>query len=85
MFIFVGVMSYLLASTQRMLEAFRSLQQVWHFTDFTVCHSHFTMYGNHRIRDMGRRLRTIAISNRQEGHPAWHGTAFLDGSRRLLH
>src|SRR5258706_5684162 len=45
MFIFVGVMSYLIGSTQGTLEAFRSLQQVWHLTDFTVGHSHLTMYG----------------------------------------
>jgi cytochrome c oxidase cbb3-type subunit I len=45
MFILVGVMSYLLSSTQGTLEAFRSLQQVWHLTNFTVGHSHFTMYG----------------------------------------
>jgi cytochrome c oxidase cbb3-type subunit 1 len=45
MFIFVGVMSYLIGSTQGTLEAFRSLQQVWHLTDFTVGHSHLAMYG----------------------------------------
>jgi cytochrome c oxidase cbb3-type subunit 1 len=45
MFIFVAVMSYLIGSTQGTLEAFRSLQQVWHLTDFTVGHSHLTMYG----------------------------------------
>jgi cytochrome c oxidase cbb3-type subunit I len=45
MFIFVGVMSYLLGSTQGTLEAFRSLQQVWHLTNFTVGHSHLAMYG----------------------------------------
>jgi cytochrome c oxidase cbb3-type subunit 1 len=45
MFIFVGVMSYLIGSTQGTLEAFRSLQEVWHLTDFTVGHSHLTMYG----------------------------------------
>jgi cytochrome c oxidase cbb3-type subunit 1 len=45
MFIFVGVMSYLIGSTQGTLEAFRSLQQVWHLTNFTVGHSHMTMYG----------------------------------------
>jgi len=45
MFIFVGVMGYLLGSTQGTLEAFRSLQQVWHLTNFTVGHSHLTMYG----------------------------------------
>jgi cytochrome c oxidase cbb3-type subunit I len=45
MFIFVGVMSYLIGSTQGTFEAFRSLQQVWHLTNFTVGHSHLTMYG----------------------------------------
>ena len=45
MFIFVGVMSYLIGSTEGTLQAFRSLQQVWHLTNFTVGHSHLTMYG----------------------------------------
>jgi len=45
MFIFVGVMGYLLGSTQGTLEAFRSLQEIWHLTNFTVGHSHLTMYG----------------------------------------
>jgi cytochrome c oxidase cbb3-type subunit 1 len=45
MFIFVGVVGYLVGSTQGTVEAFRSLQEVWHFTNFTVGHSHLTMYG----------------------------------------
>jgi cytochrome c oxidase cbb3-type subunit I len=45
MFFFIGIMSYLIGSTQGTLEAFRSLQQVWHLTNFTVGHSHLTMYG----------------------------------------
>src|ERR1700730_3552880 len=45
MFIFVGVMSYLIGSTQGTLEAFRSPPGVWHLTNFTVGHSHMTMYG----------------------------------------
>ncbi|HXT05895.1 MAG TPA: cbb3-type cytochrome c oxidase subunit I [Roseiarcus sp.] len=44
-FIFVGVIGYLVGSTQGTVEAFRSLQQVWHLTNFTVGHSHLTMYG----------------------------------------
>jgi len=44
-FIFVGVIGYLVGSTQGTFEAFRSLQEVWHFTNFTVGHSHLTMYG----------------------------------------
>lgn len=45
MFIFVGVIGYLVGSTQGTFEAFRSLQEVWHMTNFTVGHSHLTMYG----------------------------------------
>jgi cytochrome c oxidase cbb3-type subunit 1 len=44
-FIFVGVIGYLIGSTQGTFEAFRSLQAVWHLTNFTVGHSHLTMYG----------------------------------------
>ena len=44
-FCLVGVLGYLTGSTQGTLEAFRSLQAVWHFTNFTVGHSHLTMYG----------------------------------------
>jgi cytochrome c oxidase cbb3-type subunit 1 len=44
-FILVGVIGYLVGSTQGTVEAFRSLQEVWHLTSFTVGHSHLTMYG----------------------------------------
>ncbi len=44
-FILVAVIGYLVGSTQGTLEAFRSLQEVWHLTSFTVGHSHLTMYG----------------------------------------
>ncbi len=44
-FIVVGVAYYALGSTQGTIEAFRSLQNIWHFTSFTVGHSHATMYG----------------------------------------
>jgi cytochrome c oxidase cbb3-type subunit 1 len=45
MFVFVGVIGYVVGSTQGTFEAFRSLQEVWHLTNFTVGHSHLTMYG----------------------------------------
>jgi cytochrome c oxidase cbb3-type subunit 1 len=45
LFVFVGVVGYLVGSTQGTVEAFRSLQEVWHLTNFTVGHSHLTMYG----------------------------------------
>lgn len=44
-FFLVGVLVYFLGSTQGTLEAFRSLNRTWHFTDFTVGHAHLTMYG----------------------------------------
>ncbi|HEX7382563.1 MAG TPA: cbb3-type cytochrome c oxidase subunit I [Nevskiaceae bacterium] len=44
-FLFIGVLCYLGGSTQGTIEAFRSLQALWHFTSFTVGHSHWTMYG----------------------------------------
>jgi cytochrome c oxidase cbb3-type subunit I len=45
LFILVGVLGYLLGSTQGTVEAFRSLQAAWHFSQFTVGHSHLTMFG----------------------------------------
>ncbi len=44
-FYIVGVLFYFTGSTQGTAEAFRSTNLVWHFTDFTVAHSHLTMYG----------------------------------------
>jgi cytochrome c oxidase cbb3-type subunit 1 len=44
-FLVVGVIYYFLGSTQGTVEAFRSLQNIWHLTNFTVGHSHATMYG----------------------------------------
>jgi cytochrome c oxidase cbb3-type subunit I len=43
-FILVGAVCYGLVSTQGTLESFRSTNLYWHFTNFTVGHSHFTMY-----------------------------------------
>lgn len=44
-FIWVGVLYYFLGSTQGTFEALRSLQALWHLTNFKVGHSHLTMYG----------------------------------------
>lgn len=44
-FIVVGVAYYFIGSTQGTVEAFRSLQALWHLTSYTVGHSHATMYG----------------------------------------
>lgn len=44
-FFLVGVVFYFTGSFQGTAEAFRYTNQLWHFTDFTVAHSHITMYG----------------------------------------
>ena len=44
-FVLVGVWGYALASTEGTIEAFRTANIYWHFTNFTVGHSHLAMYG----------------------------------------
>lgn len=44
-FFLTGIVFYLTGSLQGTAEAFRSTNLLWHFTDFTVAHSHLTMYG----------------------------------------
>ncbi|MGN6476795.1 MAG: cbb3-type cytochrome c oxidase subunit I [Flavipsychrobacter sp.] len=44
-FFLVGLIFYFTGSMQGTAEAFRSTNLIWHFTDFTVAHSHLTMYG----------------------------------------
>lgn len=44
-FFLVGIIFYFSGSLQGTAEAFRYTNLLWHFTDFTVAHSHLTMYG----------------------------------------
>lgn len=44
-FFLVGIIFYFTGSLQGTAEAFRSTNLMWHFTDFTVAHSHIAMYG----------------------------------------
>ena len=44
-FYLIGIIFYFTGSMQGTVEAFRYTNLVWHFTDFTVAHSHMTMYG----------------------------------------
>lgn len=44
-FLLVGILGYGLGSTQGTFEAFRAANIYLHFTNFTVGHSHATMYG----------------------------------------
>lgn len=44
-FFLVGVVFYFVGSTQGSVQALRGTNNIWHFTDFNVAHSHMTMYG----------------------------------------
>jgi cytochrome c oxidase cbb3-type subunit I len=44
-FFLTGIIFYFTGSMQGTAEAFRSTNLIWHLTDFTVAHSHLTMYG----------------------------------------
>jgi cytochrome c oxidase cbb3-type subunit 1 len=44
-FFVVGIIYYFTGSFQGTAEAFRATNLLWHFTDFTIAHSHMTMYG----------------------------------------
>ena len=44
-FYLIGIIFYFTGSIQGTAEAFRFTNLIWHFTDFTVAHSHLTMYG----------------------------------------
>lgn len=44
-FFVVGIGYYFAGSTQGTIEAFRSVQELLHFTNFVIGHSHATMYG----------------------------------------
>lgn len=44
-FYLIGIIFYFTGSLQGSAESFRFTNLVWHFTDFTVAHSHLTMYG----------------------------------------
>ncbi|MEO6134244.1 MAG: cbb3-type cytochrome c oxidase subunit I [Ginsengibacter sp.] len=44
-FMLIGTIFYFTGSLQGTAEAFRTTNLYWHFTDFTVAHSHLTMYG----------------------------------------
>ncbi|WP_291065792.1 MULTISPECIES: cbb3-type cytochrome c oxidase subunit I [unclassified Empedobacter] len=44
-FYFMSIIFYFTGSFQGTVEAFRFTNLLWHFTDFTVAHSHLTMYG----------------------------------------
>lgn len=44
-FFMIAVFFYITGSLQGTAEAFQTTNLLWHFTDFSVAHSHMTMYG----------------------------------------
>ena len=76
MFIFVGVIGYLVGSTQGTFEAFRSLQEVWHLTNFTVGHSHLTMYGFVTFAIWGGIYALLPLATGKQPEPARPGLHF---------
>ena len=75
-FLLVGVVFYALASMQGTMEAFRSANIYWHFTNFTVGHSHLAMYGFVAMVAWGAIYGLIPRLTGAEPHPVAVGTHF---------
>ena len=85
MFIFVGVIGYLVGSTQGTFEAFRSLQEVWHLTNFTVGHSHLTMYGFVTFAIWGGVYALLPLATGKAAKRPRADAALLDGAGGQFH
>lgn len=83
-FLLTGVWGYALSSSQGTIEAFRSANIYWHFTNFTVGHSHLAMYGFvafciwGAIYGLVPRITSRGPSNAMVGLHFW--MAFVGGS-----
>ena len=75
-FILAGVLAYFFWSAQGSLEALRSLNLVWHFTNFTVAHSHLTMYGFIAFLIWGGVYGLLPRLTGREPRQAWVGVHF---------
>jgi len=75
-FILAGTVSYFLFSAQGSLEALRSLQGVWHFTNYTVGHSHLTMYGFVTLLVWGSLYGLLPRLTGREPPQLWVGVHF---------
>ncbi len=75
-FILAGVISYFLFSAQGSLQALRSLQGVWHFTNYNVAHSHLTMYGFVALLAWGALYGLIPPLTGREPPHLWVGIHF---------
>ena len=75
-FFIVGTIFYFTGSLQGTAEAFRYTNLIWHFTDFTVAHSHLTMYGIIAFFLWGSIYSIVPRLTRQEPPQAMVGIHF---------
>ena len=75
-FYLVGVIFYFTGSFQGTAEAFRSANLYWHFTDFTVAHSHLTMYGIIAFMLWAAIYTLVPRLTGREPRQAWVGAHF---------
>lgn len=80
-FLLVGVVYYLVGSLQGSFEALRSLNLLWHFNNYTVGHSHITMYGFVSFLIWGG--RTASCPGYLVERPRSLRSGFTSGSRSL--
>lgn len=75
-FYLVGIIFYFTGSFQGTAEAFRSANLYWHFTDFTVAHSHLTMYGIIAFMLWAAIYTLVPRLTGKEPRQAWVGAHF---------
>ncbi len=75
-FFVVAISFYALVSMQGTLEAFRSANVYWHFTNFTVGHSHLAMYGWVSLAIWGATYGLLPRLTGAEPHPVAVGVHF---------
>lgn len=75
-FYFMSIIFYFTGSFQGTVEAFRYTNLLWHFTDFTVAHSHLTMYGIITFMLWGFMYTLIPRLSGKEPPKIWVGIHF---------
>jgi cytochrome c oxidase cbb3-type subunit 1 len=75
-FLVVGVFFYALVSMQGTSEAFRSANVYWHFTNYTIGHSHLAMYGFVAMVVWGAIYGLLPRLTGAEPHPVLVGIHF---------
>ena len=75
-FYLIGIIMYFTGSMQGTVEAFRFTNLIWHFTDFTVAHSHLTMYGIITFMLWAFIYTLVPRLTGKEPHKTWVGIHF---------